>query len=1454
VGSGAAVITGSLHGCASHPDHLEGFPRPAPASKVRAERHAAVLRLAAATGSTGAAAAQASALGILSPTGSGAKRASRSLTGESSLAVDASAILKKGHSGGGPHAVHGTIKGNTKAVILSPEGVALEGELRKKNSTATGVASFINAFRTRYFVLHAGDANLYYFDTKAQRSLGEHPRAIPFLSFYTVTHIKDKKGQPTKSFILRVTSGRPFELEARNPQEAEKWVKTLHKLLPRENVAAIKVQSAIRMWKAKKARKLLMATVKAAREQREKARKDAEQATLTKLGFTQAAADQLSAQYKADALKVVKAARKVQAHLRMRVQRRKYIALRGGRVAAAAGTKSAAGAASALSTGAAATASPWIKYVDPNSGNPYWHNAQLNVTSWADPTDLVSGTLWRQLTDADSGESYFHNVSTNETTWTEPAEVKKAKRAEKLQKRKAMSRWIKKQDASGRVFYANVDSGETSWDAPAALADGTGRLIQGWFSKVDAGSQKKYYVNTESSQTQWEAPEGYSSDGSDAEEAAAPAPTTTTTTAVATAVTDEGPTEILLPASGRESMKVENPNVVASATEEAVAAVPSAAVVPVKPAGDNTSKRNLVAPKDQAAEGTSRASIRVARKSLNLDPNALIAQAAAEANDLVVDAKGDQWRAYTDPRTNKRYWNNEKTGESSWKHPSKTGSAKQQLGDANEVLTFSMWINAVLGEQPMLQDRLPLDIEAEPSPLFGALKDGVLLCRLVNAVAPNALDDRAVDYTATTSKEAACKDNCRLALAAAQGAGAVFGKNVTADAIFKQRQVAILDLLWQILKISLVPKVSVRSSGIAGISRLAAAGEEVDDLLLVSPEQMLIRWINFQVDKCAQATGQQALQHIDDFGKQLADGKVLCALVRTVAPEHANELPETADACEALGPEASITVALSAAFSVGVPAWFSVEGIMAGNNRLQMALAAYLFGVAPNLIDATPEPAVAAATSTPNATAATSTASTGASATASVTKSAGASAAASDGDAKRGKFKAGGQGVSGRVSIAEADSMEKQLIARLAAERRTGGEEGPAGAANREAKTVAQWINELDLDGVYVRSDSLGSDLKDGTVFLKVLNNVEPGVVNWHKATLKPGTNRYKMVENCNLAVSLGKAMDFTLVNVGGLDFVDGNVKLMLAYMWQLMRYSTLKTLSTLAFDGFATDEGEILTWANTKVSAAMSALGMDGSAGQISSFAEPEVSTGIYFLYLLNSVRSDCVNWDVVTDGDTHEHKVSNANYIIALARKIGASVYVSPHDIVEVKPKALMLFVASIMVLDSKLKAGVSEEDSNADTLAFSQHDDGGSTNDLQSLGSPLDSHPPQHGDHDVDELHIVEDVGMPLLGSCLFSLGLVHAITGVNEQITVSIGHSLSKLLSCQMPVPYLWVHIARGSCPAHREWPASSSRECDEPCSAWMRHRAHVIYRFKFAFIQTLTFQLSWTAIIELSLPV
>ena len=55
-------------------------------------------------------------------------------------------------------------------------------------------------------------------------------------------------------------------------------------------------------------------------------------------------------------------------------------------------------------------------------------------------------------------------------------------------------------------------------------------------------------------------------------------------------------------------------------------------------------------------------------------------------------------------------------------------------------------------------------------------------------------------------------------------------------------------------------------------------------------------------------------------------------------------------------------------------------------------------------------------------------------------------------------------------------------------------------------------------------------------------------------------------------------------------------------------------------------------------------------------------------------------VDPSVITAGGSDEEKMSNARYSISVARKIGACVFLTPDDIVEVKAKMVMTFVASL------------------------------------------------------------------------------------------------------------------------------------------------------------------------------
>nr|GMD09741.1 fimbrin-5-like [Ipomoea batatas] len=181
----------------------------------------------------------------------------------------------------------------------------------------------------------------------------------------------------------------------------------------------------------------------------------------------------------------------------------------------------------------------------------------------------------------------------------------------------------------------------------------------------------------------------------------------------------------------------------------------------------------------------------------------------------------------------------------------------------------------------------------------------------------------------------------------------------------------------------------------------------------------------------------------------------------------------------------------------------------------------------------------------------------------------------------------------------------------------------------------------------------------------------------------------FRKVENCNQIVEIGIKLNFSLVNVDGNDIMQGNKKLILAFLWQLMRFSMLKLLKQLRFHshGREISDTDILNWANKKVRSA-------GRKSQIETFKDKSISKGTFFLELLSAVEPRLVNWSIVTRGETDDYRKLNATYIISVARKLGCSVFLLPEDIMEVNQKMMLTLTASIMYWCLQNK-GVEPED---------------------------------------------------------------------------------------------------------------------------------------------------------------
>lgn len=224
----------------------------------------------------------------------------------------------------------------------------------------------------------------------------------------------------------------------------------------------------------------------------------------------------------------------------------------------------------------------------------------------------------------------------------------------------------------------------------------------------------------------------------------------------------------------------------------------------------------------------------------------------------------------------------------------------------------------------------------------------------------------------------------------------------------------------------------------------------------------------------------------------------------------------------------------------------------------------------------------------------------------------------------------------------------------------------------REARVFTLWLNSLDVQPAV---NSLFDDLQDGTVLLQAYDKVIPGSVNWRHVNKQPASGdmmRFKAVENTNYTIELGKHIGFSLVGVQGADITDGQRTLTLGLVWQLMRRDITRTLSALAqrMGKREITDMEMIRWAND-----MSRKG--GKTSTIRSFKDQSIGSGLFLLDVLSGMKSSYVDYDFVTPGRTDEEAYANAKLSISIARKLGATIWLVPEDICQVRSRLVTTFI---------------------------------------------------------------------------------------------------------------------------------------------------------------------------------
>ena len=266
-------------------------------------------------------------------------------------------------------------------------------------------------------------------------------------------------------------------------------------------------------------------------------------------------------------------------------------------------------------------------------------------------------------------------------------------------------------------------------------------------------------------------------------------------------------------------------------------------------------------------------------------------------------------------------------------------SMQFQTFSEEERTAYVKVINSSLADDPVCKKYLPIDPDSNE--VFDRIKDGVLLCKLINKAQEGTIDERVIN-TKDNMNIFQQVENLNLAISAAKSIGLnVIGLNYEQISSGKN-YIMVLGLMWQVVKLVVLSNIHLKHH--PELIRLLNPGEQLSDLLKLSPEQLLLRWFNYHLKEAGYD------KKITNFSGDVKDSekytillnqlnKNLCDKSALNEPDKKKRAKKVIDNSKKLGAESYITP----------------DDIVSGNSKLNTLFVASIFNAYPGLSPATEE-------------------------------------------------------------------------------------------------------------------------------------------------------------------------------------------------------------------------------------------------------------------------------------------------------------------------------------------------------------------------------------------------------------------------------------------------------------------------------------------------------------------
>ncbi|KAF8697165.1 hypothetical protein HU200_036162 [Digitaria exilis] len=240
-----------------------------------------------------------------------------------------------------------------------------------------------------------------------------------------------------------------------------------------------------------------------------------------------------------------------------------------------------------------------------------------------------------------------------------------------------------------------------------------------------------------------------------------------------------------------------------------------------------------------------------------------------------------------------------------------------------EVESYACHINAYLGNDPFLKDVLPI----HPQNFFDAVKDGVLLCKLINLAVPGTIDERAINSKGSLTPQDKI-DNHTLFLMSAMAIGLT--SDITVGELAEAGSDALIGLISEIIKIQLLADVNLIRT--PGLLELAENNQDSEKLMRAPPDMLLLKWINHMFRKGG------VCRRVSNFSSDMKDSSVYAYLLDILVPG----FDVKSSAMQKVGYNRADFV-LKIAKGIGCKVFLSPDHIVHGVPTMNLAFVAQIF-------------------------------------------------------------------------------------------------------------------------------------------------------------------------------------------------------------------------------------------------------------------------------------------------------------------------------------------------------------------------------------------------------------------------------------------------------------------------------------------------------------------------------